>query len=289
MKRTSGRAVALHGREQRPAVGERADHRQRQDPAEYVEAAPHSRDEADRREQVDHPDRDGERRARRDPCRRPIAHVEPQEEDVQDQYLPAHQVARLGREDDGRDDDLGGQDHEHHDRARLVDRVGKDLLEVHRERDEQQAGDGRVGRADHDVEVLPRGRIVAGVHVLPGSYRIATAPEAYSSRLTSVRSTCFDSPANNVGPRPASLGCTTNSYSSINPSSVNACGSITPPVNSPFPDSRLSCRTASPRSPRTSSAFQSTCCRVLDTTYFFAASIVRPKVSIQSGLPTAYA
>jgi hypothetical protein len=34
---------------------------------------------------------------------------------------------------------------------------------------------------------------------------------------------------------------TTNSYSSINPSTVNACGSFTPPTNSPFPDSRLSC------------------------------------------------
>ena len=55
---------------------------------------------------------------------------------------------------------------------------------------------------------------------LLGSYRIATAPEPNSSRLTSFKSTCFDSPANNVGPWPASLGCTTNSYSSINPSSV---------------------------------------------------------------------
>ena len=43
-----------------------------------------------------------------------------------------------------------------------------------------------------------------------------------------------------------------------NPSSANACGSFTPPTNSPLPDSRLSCSTAFPRSPRTSSAFQST-------------------------------
>jgi hypothetical protein len=41
---------------------------------------------------------------------------------------------------------------------------------------------------------------------------------------------------------------------------------------------------ASPSSPRTSSAFQSTRFKVLDTTYFFAASIVRAKGSIQSGL-----
>ena len=33
-----------------------------------------------------------------------------------------------------------------------------------------------------------------------------------------------------------------------------------------------------------SSAFQSTWSSVLDTTYFFAASIVRPKGSIQSGI-----
>ena len=55
---------------------------------------------------------------------------------------------------------------------------------------------------------------------LLGSYRIATAAEPNSSRLRSLKSTCFDIPASNVGPRPASLGCTTNSYSSISPSSV---------------------------------------------------------------------
>src|SRR5262245_47970341 len=62
------------------------------------------------------------------------------------------------------------------------------------------------------------------------SYRMATAPDPSSSRLTSFKSTSFDSPANNVGPWPAILGCTTNSYSSINPSSANACGSVTPPT-----------------------------------------------------------
>jgi hypothetical protein len=35
---------------------------------------------------------------------------------------------------------------------------------------------------------------------LLASYRIATAPEPNSSRLTSFKSTHFDSPANNVGP-----------------------------------------------------------------------------------------
>jgi len=35
---------------------------------------------------------------------------------------------------------------------------------------------------------------------LLGSYRIATAPEPNSSRLTSLKSTCLDSPANYGGP-----------------------------------------------------------------------------------------
>src|SRR5487761_2441400 len=119
---------------------------------------------------------------------------------------------------------------------------------------------------------------------LLGSYRIATAPEPNSSRLTSLKSTRFDSPANNVGPWPARLGCTTNSYLSINPSSANASGSFTPPTNSPLSDSRLSWRTDSPRFPRTSSAFQSTFSKVLDTTYFFAVLMVWAKGSIQTGL-----
>src|SRR5579871_2777060 len=120
-------------------------------------------------------------------------------------------------------------------------------------------------------------------------YRIATAPERNSCRLTSFKSTGFDSPANNVGPWPASLGCTTNSKSSINPSSANASGSVTPPTNSPLPAPapRLSCSTDLAKSPHTSSAFQSTRSSVLDTTYFLAASIVRAKRSIHSGLVPA--
>src|SRR6266852_3848962 len=43
-------AVALDRGEERPAVGDRADHRQRQDPAKDVEAASDSGDEADRRQ-----------------------------------------------------------------------------------------------------------------------------------------------------------------------------------------------------------------------------------------------
>src|SRR5438067_1737858 len=54
-------------------------------------------------------------------------------------------------------------------------------------------------------------------------------------------------------------------------------------------NSRLSCLMAFPRSPRTSSAFQSTRSRVLDTTYFFAASIDRAKGSIQAGIQAGLA
>src|SRR5580700_9576593 len=43
--------------------------------------------------------------------------------------------------------------------------------------------------------IQPRGYLL-------GSYRMATAPEPNSSRLTSSRSTYFESPANNVGPWP---------------------------------------------------------------------------------------
>src|SRR5260370_16773540 len=65
---------------------------------------------------------------------------------------------------------------------------------------------------------------------LLGSYRIATAPEPNSSRLTSFKSTCFDSPANNVGPWPAILGCTTISHTSIIPSSDITYHRLQPPT-----------------------------------------------------------
>ncbi len=52
----------------------------------------------------------------------------------------------------------------------------------------------------------PRGQLQRAQDVyLFGSYRIATALESNSSRLTSFKSTNLDSPANNVGPWPASL------------------------------------------------------------------------------------
>ena len=52
----------------------------------------------------------------------------------------------------------------------------------------------------------------------------------------------------------------------------------------PLPRLSLELPNGLPRSPRTSSAFQSTRSRVLETTYFFAAAIVRAKGSIHSGL-----
>src|ERR1035441_7859268 len=70
-------------------------------------------------------------------------------------------------------------------------------------------------RAERGLYSGPGAGRVAGY--LFGSDRIATAPEPNSSRLTSFKSTRFDSPANNVGPWPTSLGCTTNSYSSLHP------------------------------------------------------------------------
>src|SRR5438876_7182872 len=105
---------------------------------------------------------------------------------------------------------------------------------------EGTAAVGRARAANQSSMMRPARASKPDGYVL-GSYHIATAPEPNSSRLTSFKSTCFDSPANTVGPWPASLGCTTNSYSSINPSSASASGSFRPPVNSPLPGSRLSC------------------------------------------------
>src|ERR1700760_2036273 len=75
------------------------------------------------------------------------------------------------------------------------------------------------GRPGPSVSMIRPARANKPNGYLLGSYRIATAPELNFSRLTSLKSIRFDSPANNVAPWPASLGCTTNSYSSINPSS----------------------------------------------------------------------
>ena len=75
-----------------------------------------------------------------------------------------------------------------------------------------------------------------------------------------------------------------NSYSSINPSFASASGSVTPPVPSPLPGSCLRRWTASRRSPRNISEFQSTWVSVLETTYFFFSSIVRANGTIQSAI-----
>jgi hypothetical protein len=64
-------------------------------------------------------------------------------------------------------------------------------------------------------------------HETKGS--IVAAPEPNSSRPTSFKSTCFDRPANNVGPWPASLGCTMNSYR-CRTGARPPCGTRPPPL-----------------------------------------------------------
>src|SRR3954470_9167519 len=95
----------------------------------------------------------------------------------------------------------------------------------------------RAESLDSRVEGVVRRALTSRSHRL-GTYRVATAPEPYSNRLTSVRSRTFERPANSVGPWPTTLGCITNSYSSISPSSANESGRVRPPVNNPLPDWR---------------------------------------------------
>jgi hypothetical protein len=85
------------------------------------------------------------------------------------------------------------------------------LLPLEKEADGQRAYSRQYLRRDSRFGSLTGHRSANDPTYLLGSYRIATAPEPNSSRLTSFKSICFDSPANNVGPWPASLGCTTNS------------------------------------------------------------------------------
>jgi hypothetical protein len=77
-------------------------------------------------------------------------------------------------------------------------------------------------------------------------------PRPNSSRLTSLKSTL--QPTNNVG-RAHQRGCATNSYSSISSSTTPA--GATPPASNPHPTPASAAGRPS-RSPRTSSAFQST-------------------------------
>ena len=89
---------------------------------------------------------------------------------------------------------------------------GRQLVAYRRDNDTADAA----GRSEYFHWICPRCSMMRPTRAnkpngyLLGSYRIATAPEPNSSRLTSLKSTSFDSPANNVGPWPASLGCTTN-------------------------------------------------------------------------------
>jgi hypothetical protein len=70
------------------------------------------------------------------------------------------------------------------------------------------------------------------------SYRTATAPKPNPSRLTSLKSTSFDSRANAVGPWPARDEPRTRTHRSI-PSSANARASFTPPTSSSLLDIAL--------------------------------------------------
>jgi hypothetical protein len=87
-------------------------------------------------------------------------------------------------------------------------------------------------------ELLPIGESIQ----VQGALRRFVSPlQRYYSGLPGRYRRYRRAPANSIGPWPASLGCTTNSYSSINPSSANASGSFTPPTNNPLPDCRFSC------------------------------------------------
>jgi len=84
-------------------------------------------------------------------------------------------------------------------------------------------------------------------------------------------------------PWPASLGCTTNSYSSIKSSSANASGASRLPLTVPYPTPASAAERPS-QIPRTSSAFQST--RVQGARHdVLLCRVDRPgEGSIQSGL-----
>ena len=77
------------------------------------------------------------------------------------------------------------------DASRFVQRVASAFV--------QHGQATATGRVQEDNTTWESVNFSADGYLL-GSYRIATAPEANSSRLRSFKSTCFDSPANNVGP-----------------------------------------------------------------------------------------
>ena len=102
--------------------------------------------------------------------------------------------------------DPGGRRMAEHVRCRLVLRRVKQWTEPyqpagHPAHTPNNPSDGHRPRSRNHV----RGSGFSADGYLLGTYRIATAPEPNSSRLTSFKSICFDSPANNVGPWPASL------------------------------------------------------------------------------------
>ena len=95
-----------------------------------------------------------------------------------------------------------------------------------------------------------------------GSYRIATAPERNSNRLTSFKSMGFDRPANSVGPWPTSWDAP-QLVLMINPSPPMPAG-VLPPMNSPLPGFSLQFLNGLPQMiPAHDLWFQSTRSRVL--------------------------
>jgi len=86
------------------------------------------------------------------------------------------------------------------------DRVSQDLLDYCHREGWRWSGWSRTWKAWPEL-LHDAGRL--GLNkpdgYLLGSYRIATAPEPNSSRLTSLKSTRFDSLANNVGPWPVQI------------------------------------------------------------------------------------
>ena len=82
--------------------------------------------------------------------------------------------------------------------------------------------------------LMPRG-VGAASRALPFRLIPHRDPMRTPADPRSFRSTTRDSPVNSVGPCPTSLGCTTSSYSSINPSPPAQAGAAALPRTVPCP------------------------------------------------------
>jgi hypothetical protein len=118
---------------------------------------------------------------------------------------------------------------------------------------------------------------------LLGSYRIAMAPEPNSRRLTSFKSRCLESPATTSArvPRPWDVRRTRTRRST----QLGQCErEFDASHEQSLPGLPLEPLNGVAEVAANEPAFQSTRSSVLDTTYFFAALIVRAKGSIHLGL-----